>query len=45
MMTETQLSLRAQTLLDVLREVLVDLACELRRDYDDVEIKLSISAE
>jgi hypothetical protein len=45
MMQTTELSLRAQTLLDILREVLIDLAAELRRDYNNVEIKLSISAE
>jgi hypothetical protein len=43
--TASELSLRAQTLLDILREVLIDLAAELRKDYADVEIKLSIVAE
>jgi hypothetical protein len=40
-----ELSLRTQTLLNILQEVLVDLAFELRRDYDDVDIRVSISAK
>jgi hypothetical protein len=41
----TQLSLRAQSILEVLQDVLVDLVQELRKDYSDVEVKVSIVAE
>jgi hypothetical protein len=44
-MPETKLSTRAQNILDLLEEVLLDLAVELRKDYDEVDIKLSVSAE
>jgi len=39
------LSVRAQSILDLLADVMRDLAFELRNDYDEVDIKLSISAE
>jgi hypothetical protein len=43
-MQTTELSLRAQTILEHLEEVLVDLVLELRKDYQDVEVRVSISA-
>ena len=39
------LSVRAQSIVDLLEDVLRDLAVELQQDYDEVDIKLSISAE
>lgn len=41
-----QLSLRAQTILDFIESALRDLALELHRDdYEEVHIRLSVSAE
>lgn len=44
-MPETKLSTRAQNILDLLEEVLLDLTIELRKEYSEVDIKLSISAD
>jgi hypothetical protein len=44
-MQTTELSLRAQSILEHLEEVLVDLVLELRRDYERVDVTLKISAE
>jgi hypothetical protein len=44
-MQTTELSLRAQSILEHLEEVLVDLVLELRKDFEHVDVKLSISAE
>jgi hypothetical protein len=38
-------SLRAQTILELVHEMLADLAVELRKQYSEVDIKLSISAD
>ncbi|CAM3900876.1 hypothetical protein [Alicyclobacillus pomorum] len=38
-------SLRVQTILQLVQEMLADLAVELRKRYSEVDIKLSISAE
>lgn len=44
-MPHIELSTRAQNIVELLEEMLLDLAVELRKDYDDVDIKLSIVAE
>lgn len=40
----TTLTPAAEAILEFVWEVLMDLADELRQDYDEVEIRLSISA-
>jgi hypothetical protein len=39
-----ELSTRAQNALDLLQEVMTDLALELCKDYDQVDVKLSVDA-
>lgn len=44
-MPRIELSTRAQNIVELLEEMLLDLAAELRQQYSEVNIKLSISAE
>lgn len=41
-MPTIELSIRAQNALELLEEVMLDLAMELREDYDQVDVKLSV---
>jgi hypothetical protein len=45
LMQTTELSLRAQSILELLEDVLTDLVLELRKDYTDVQVTLKIVAE
>jgi hypothetical protein len=43
-MPTIELSLRAQNALELLEEVMTDLAMELKNDYDQVDVKLTVNA-
>jgi hypothetical protein len=44
-MPTIELSIRAQNALELLEEVMTDLAMELKNDYDQVDVKLSVCAK